>query len=334
MASIVDKAFHNLFKHEIYCDNNETLRAHNHLNQIMDQIHQLADTKEDLPKLDKDHWVVVNDYGMNTHISPIKSIEVVLCMGWLNEGLDYNKDSYKVRAGDKSGRFVHMRDQFHWLSPTMMNKNLAEHLKTLKNAKNVTVDVNGGVTVREKGYLWIYNICLGFFLKGVNDGEVYYLVPNGKNHWHPIQPNQIAARLNHLNKHHGSFLIDLIRCLKYWCREHLLPKIPNPLLEAIVFDYCDSKLTPLSEFSDLDISGVLKAIHKNILREYIDPIGSRGDLNSLSERDRNTISKQAFSDYLKADNARHFEQTGKVQRAVDKWSEVFGREFKKYSAYY
>lgn len=36
----------------------------------MDQIHQLADTKEDLPKLDKDHWVVVNDYGMNTHISP------------------------------------------------------------------------------------------------------------------------------------------------------------------------------------------------------------------------------------------------------------------------
>ena len=126
------------------------------------------------------------------------------------------------------------------------------------------------------------------FLKGVNDGEVYYLVPNGKNHQHPIQPNQIAARLNHLNKHQGSFLIDLIRCLKYWCRERLLPKIPNPLLEAIVFDYCDSKLTPLSEFSD----------------------------------------------YLKADNARHFEQTGKVQRAVDKWSEVFGREFKKYSAYH
>tara|TARA_B110000090_G_C13103343_1_gene339458 strand:+ start:201 stop:455 length:255 start_codon:yes stop_codon:yes gene_type:complete len=84
-------------------------------------------------------------------------------MGWLNERLDYNKDSYKVRAGDKSGRFVHMRDQFHWLSPTMMNKNLAEHLKTLKNAKNVTVDVNGGVTVREKGYLWIYNIGFGFF---------------------------------------------------------------------------------------------------------------------------------------------------------------------------
>jgi hypothetical protein len=29
--------------------------------------------------------------------------------------------------------------------------------------------------------------------------------------------------------------------------------------------------------------------------------------------DRNTISKQAFSDYLKAENARHFEQMGKGQ---------------------
>jgi hypothetical protein len=72
LASILDKEFHNLFKHEIYCDNSEALRAHNHLNQIMGQIHRLADTKEDFPKLDKDHWVVVNDNGMNIHISPSK----------------------------------------------------------------------------------------------------------------------------------------------------------------------------------------------------------------------------------------------------------------------
>ena len=331
MAINVDRAFRKLFKHEIYCDNSELLRVHHHLYQTMDQIHQLAATAEDIPVLDIDHWVVVCDYGMNTHISPIKSIEVVLCMGWLNDGLDYNSDSYKVKAGNKSGRFVNMCDQQKYLSPAIMNENLAEHLKTLKHAKNVTVDANGGVTLRERGYLWIYNIRLGFFSKAENDGGVSYLVPNGKNHWHPIQPNQIAARLDKLNKYHGGFMIDLIRCLKYWCREQLLPKIPSSLLEAMVFNYCKSKFSPLSEFSDLDISGALQAIHENVLIECIDPIGFRGDLNSLSKEDRDTISKQAFSDYLKAKSARNFEKTNKVDRSIDKWSELFGPEFKKYA---
>ena len=331
MAINVDRAFSELFKHEIYCDDSESLRVHNHINQTMDQIHQLAVAAEDIPELDIDHWVVVCDYGMNTHIRHIKSIEVVLCMGWLNDGLDYNHDNYKVRAGNKSGRFVNMCDQQKYLSPTIMNENLAEHLKIFKHAKNVTVDLNGGVTFREKGYLWIYNIRFGFFVKGENDEVVSYLVPNGKNHWYPIQPNQIAARLNQLDKYHGSFMIDLIRYLKYWCREQLLPKIPNSLLEAIVFNYCESKINPLSEFSDLDISGALHAIHKNVLIKCIDPIGSRGDLNSLSKEDRDAISKQAFLDYLKAKSARDFETKGKEDRAIDKWSEVFGTEFKKYS---
>ena len=330
MNSIINKAFLRLIEHQVYCGRDESLRVHGHLTKIVGQVHQIADIVEDLPKLKKNHWVVVCDYGMNTHISPIKSIEVVLCMGWLNEELHYNSDTYKVRAGEQSGRFVGMRDQKKWLSSTAMNEKLAGYLRTLDNAKNVAVDGYGGVTFREKGYLWIYNFRLGFFLEGKTQEEVLYLVPNGKNHWHPIQPLQVAARLKQLNKYHGSFMIDLIRSLKYWCREQLLPKIPNDLLEAIVFKFCRSKVSPLTEFSVLDISGVLQAIHKQILTECIDPIASRGDLNSLSEADRNTISTRAFSSFLKADSALFFEKMGREEQAIDKWSEVFGIELKQY----
>ena len=334
MSLMVIKAFRDLFKYEISCDDKEIQRVNEHLQQFMGQLHELSHAIESLPWLYADNWATVGDYGRNTHTKPIKNIDVLVCMGWKSKALQYNTDTYAVYAGDESGRFVHMRDDKNQLDPHLISRRFAEQLETFNNAKGVAVAANGGVTFREKGYLWVYNVRPAFFLKEEDTEEVFYLVPNGKNNWKPIFPLQQAARLDLVNQAHGGFMIDLIRYMKHWNREQIIPKIPAPLLEAIVFKYCENKVKKLTEFADLDIAGALQAIRHGILEECVDPIGARGDLNSMVMSARQKVSSQAFSDQLKAQSARLFEQNGDYARSIDKWSEVFGYEFKKHALKY
>jgi hypothetical protein len=331
MSLMVIKAFRDLFMYEISCNDNEMQRVKDHLHEFMGQLHELSHATTLLPWLYADNWAAVGDYGRNTHTKPIKHIDVLVCMGWKSTALHYNTDTYAVYAGDESGRFVEMRDEENRLDPNLISQRFVEHLETFNNAKGVAVAANGGFTFREKGYLWLYNIRPAFFLKEEDTDEVFYLVPNGKNHWKPIFPLQQSAQLDVVNQAHGGFMIDLIRYMKHWNREQTIPKIPASLLEAIVFNYCETKSKKLTEFADLDIAGALQAIRHGILEECIDPIGARGDLNTMVITARQKVSSQAFADQLKAQSARHFEQNGNYARSIDKWSEVFGPEFKKHA---
>ena len=108
-----------------------------------------------------------------------------------------------------------------------------------------------------------------------------------------------------------------------------MPKIPSPLLEALVVHYCEAKAEKLTEFADLDISGLLRSIREKIQNPVMDPIGQRGDLNTLSVEARQKVIDQAFKDQLKAESARQFELKRNYKRSIAKWAEVVGHEFNK-----
>jgi len=172
-----------------------------------------------------------------------------------------------------------------------------------------------------------------FFIKHPKTGKIFYLIPDQHGNWRPIYPDAETTAIQSINHKHNGFMYDLIHIMKYWNREHDIPKIPSPLLEALVVNYCEAKPEKLTEFTDLDISGQLRSIRKKIQKPVMDPLGQRGDLNTLSIDARQAVMDQAFKDQLKAESARQFELNRDYKRSIEKWSEVVGYEFRKLAGF-
>ena len=69
---------------------------------------------------------------------------------------------------------------------------------------------------------------------------------------------------------------------------------------------------------------------KKIYNEIRDPKGIQGNLNTLDWTDQNKISNRAYSDMLKAQQARAYEQERDHESSIDLWAEIFGSKFPVY----
>ena len=83
---------------------------------------------------------------------------------------------------------------------------------------------------------------------------------------------------------------------------------------------------------DLEFRDLLNALSSKIYNDVPDPKGYQGNLNTFSSTDRLKIALALKGAYLKAKEAADLELTGKDQKAsIQKWAEVFGSAFPKYT---
>lgn len=331
MLNPVVHAFNQLFKKYINYGEEESAQVQLHVDNFIQELHTLSYEKDYLPWLNRDRHLVISSFGRNTHINPLKHVQLLVCLNSESAKITFDKEAgaYIVRVNVGAERFGDMINAERELIPEAITKSFVAEFRNFPDAKNVSLSKEGGATYRRKGCLWVFNVLPAFFITHPHTQETFYLIPDNKGHWKHVNPHSETAALLAINQAHHGFMYDLIRIMKYWNREHDIPTIPSPALEAIVVNYCQAKPEKLKEFADLDIAGLLRVIRETIKGPIMDPLGKRGDLNSLPVQARQKVADQAFRDQLKAETARTMEFNRDYVRSIEKWSEVVGYEFRK-----
>ncbi len=331
MLNPVVHAFDQLFTKYINYGDEESAQVQLHIDNFIQELHTLSYAKDYLPWLNRDRHLVVSSFGRNTHIKPLKHVQLLVCLNSESAKVIFDKESgaYLIRVNVGAERFGNMVNEERELIPAAIAQSFQEEFRNLPDANNVGISAEGGATYRRKGCLWVFNVIPAFFVSHPNTGKTFYLVPDNQGHWKHIYPHNETAALRQINEQHHGFMYDLIRLLKYWNREHDIPSIPSPVLEAIVVNYCQGKAEKLKEFADLDVANLLRNIKDSIKGPIMDPLGQRGDLNTIPMTARQSIADQAFRDQLKAETARTMEFNRDYVRSIEKWSEVVGYEFRK-----
>ncbi len=331
MLNPVVHAFNQLFYKHINYSSDDGALVQSHVDNFIQELHSLSYSEKHLPWLNRDRHLIISSFGRGTHINPLKHVRLLICLNGDNSRVIAKGEgnSYVIRVNEGAERFGDMINADRELDTQAIARNFAREFEGLPDAKNVSISPEGGATYRRRGCLWVFNVIPSFFIQHPQTGSTFYLIPDQQGNWKPIYPHEETDKIQAINHLHNGFMYDLIHIMKYWNREHDIPKIPSHLLEAMIVNYCEAKPEKLREFADLDISGLLKSIRENLQKPFMDPIGGRGDLNTLSEKARQAICDQAFKDQLKADAARQFELNRNYKRSIDKWAEVVGHEFHK-----
>lgn len=331
MLNPVVHAFDQLFKKYINYGAEESAQVQLHIDTFIQELHTLSYKKDYLPWLNRERHLVASSFGRDTHINPLKHVQLLVCLNSESAKMIFDKDSkaYIIRVNAGADRFGDMVNADRELMPNAIARSFMEEFRDFPDAKNVSISPEGGATYRRKGCLWVFNVIPAFFVTHPKTKETFYLVPDNKGHWKHVYPHSETDALLAINREHNGFMYDLIRIMKYWNREHDIPTIPSALLEAIVVNYCQAKPEKLKEFADLDIAGLLRTIKDTIKKPVMDPLGKRGDLNTIPVQARQKIADQAFRDQLKAESARTMEFNRDYVRSIEKWSEVVGYEFRK-----
>lgn len=331
MLNPVVHAFDQLFVQHINYSNEDSAAVKKHVDSFIHELHLLSYSETHLPWLNRDRHLIISSFGRGTHINPLRDVRLLICLNGENSRIKARGEgsSYSILINEGADRFGAMVNADRALDSRAIANNFACEFERLPDANNVSVSPEGGATYRRKGCLWVFNAIPSFFIKHPTSGDTFYLIPDHQGNWRPIYPHAETATIQAMNHEHNGFMFALIHMMKYWNREHDMPKIPSPLLEALVVHYCEAKAEKLTEFADLDISGLLRSIREKIQNPVMDPIGQRGDLNTLSVEARQKVIDQAFKDQLKAESARQFELKRNYKRSIAKWAEVVGHEFNK-----
>lgn len=82
---------------------------------------------------------------------------------------------------------------------------------------------------------------------------------------------------------------------------------------------------------DIEFKNTLFELSKAIKKDVEDPKGIQGNINNFNSSDREKISDALYDAYKKAIEARNYERDEKQKEAINKWREVLGSDFPKYT---
>lgn len=181
-------------------------------------------------------------------------------------------------------------------------------------------------TLKMKSYTWNFDIVPCFYAK-----DDFYLIPDGSGNWKKTDPRIDNERTTELNQKHNGNLLNLIRLVKYWNKRKVTISIDSYLLECMILNIYDSIDTSDNWWIDIEFKNTLYKLSESIKKDVEDPKGIQGNINQFDWADRKKISDALYKAYKKAVEARSYEDDKKQKEAINKWREVFGSNFPKYT---
>ena len=160
------------------------------------------------------------------------------------------------------------------------------------------------------------------------------MIPNGNGAWKKTNPKIKKKRLSDLNVKFNGVVIKLIRLVKYWNRRGKMPNITSYVLETMVLDYFDTSSHSAEQenktydYVDIDFKNFLDYLSKNIFNVVKDSKNIEGDINNLTNEQKQSLYNRAKNDYKKAYNAVYAEVYEKnMAKSINLWRDLFGEEF-------
>jgi len=328
MAKTVNDAFNEFNKDFVNLDSERTKVARNSRDWLIEQLISLPDKLDDFPKLYAGMHVKYGSFARNTKIRPLDDIDLMLTFS--GEGATYSTivygQNYTLLVPESATILRKLCNDDGTLNSIKVVNKIVSSLNQIEHYKKAEIHRRQeAATLDLTSYEWCYDIVPAFYTD-----TNYYIIPDGQGGWKATDPRIDQDRITKTNQEHGGIVMQLVRTLKYWNNKASMTTIPSYLFETIVLNFVESK-EKLSDYIDVNLINFWNYLTTAILADIIDPKGFQGNINSLLYAERRSISSKAEDAYTKGIAAYKFETEEKdQQKSINKWGEIFGKEFPKY----
>lgn len=333
MATTVIQAFNEFLRDKVNLDPDKTVKARNSRDWLVGQIQHFEDDDTDFPEVYTEKNIYFGSFARKTKKRPLDDIDIMICLK--ANGCTYLEysDRIEITVPEKATRFLKYRnDGTSILNSRKLINKFVEKLADIPQYGKAEIKRNlEAATLKLTSYDWVFDIVPCFFTTEDQHGRTYYIIPDGKGNWKKTDPRIDKERLTNINTKHDGNILNVIRTVKFWNKRANMPTMSSYLLENMIIEYYQTKTTKASQFVDIELVDVFFDIHNRVYNNINDPKGIQGNINLLTFDEKKKISQIAYKDYLIAFNARQLEEQNNMKGSINKWREIFGEEFPKYS---
>ena len=327
MASTVNNAFAEFMKNIVNLDPDITSKARKSRDNLIDNINSFSDN-DDFFSIYQDKNLKFGSFARRTKIRELDDIDLMICLS--AEGTrTYTEalDCIYINGNDSDKNNELLSYGTKYVNSTKVINRFISKLADLNDYSKAEMHKNQeAATLKMKSYTWNFDIVPCFYAK-----DDFYLIPDGSGNWKKTDPRIDNERTTELNQKHNGNLLNLIRLVKYWNKRKVTISINSYLLECMILNIYDSIDTSDNWWIDIEFKNTLYKLSESIKKDVEDPKGIQGNINQFDWADRKKISDALYKDYKKAVEARSYEDDKKQKEAINKWREVFGSNFPKYT---
>lgn len=332
MAQTVIQAFNKFMANTVNLDPEETKKARGSRDWLMGQMQTFPDGDKKFPEIYMEKNIFFGSFSRSTKKRPLDDIDIMICLK--ANGCTYNElpDKIEINVPETATRFLdYIKEGTNILNSRKVINAFVSKLIDIPQYKNAEIKRNlEAATLSLQSYDWIFDIVPCLFTTEDALKRTYYIIPDGSGNWKKTDPRLDKERLSNLNTAHDGHILNVIRAVKYWNNRPTMPTMGSYLIENMVLNYYSEQTTKASEFVDIELVKVFLEIHKRVFNAVNDPKNIQGNLNNLTYEEKKKISDRAYSDYVKAFNARQFERQKNEKDSINLWIEIFGDQFPKY----
>lgn len=327
MASTVNNAFAEFMKNIVNLDPDITSKARKSRDNLIDNINSFSDN-DDFFSIYQDKNLKFGSFARRTKIRELDDIDLMICLS--AEGTrTYTEalDCIYINGNDSDKNNELLSYGTKYVNSTKVINRFISKLADLNDYSKAEMHKNQeAATLKMKSYTWNFDIVPCFYAK-----DDFYLIPDGSGNWKKTDPRIDNERTTELNQKHNGNLLNLIRLVKYWNKRKVTISIDSYLLECMILNIYDSIDTSDNWWIDIEFKNTLYKLSESIKKDVEDPKGIQGNINQFDWADRKKISDALYKAYKKAVEARSYEDDKKQKEAINKWREVFGSNFPKYT---
>lgn len=333
MAKTVIQAFNEFLKDTVNLEKEETKTARASRDWLVGQLNCFGDGDANFPDIYTEKNIFFGSFSKNTKKRPLDDIDIMICLK--AHGCTYLEYSDRIEITVPAANTPfenYVNDYTSILNSRKVINALISKLSKVPQYKKAEIKRNmEAATLSLQSYDWVYDIVPCFFTTEDSYGKTYYIIPDGNGNWKKTDPRIDQARTSIINNNHSGNVLNVIRTVKYWNNRPTMPTMRTYLLENMLLDYYSSQITAASQFVDIELVKVFYDIYLRVNNTVNDPKNIQGDLNNLSFYEKKAISERAYIDYTKAVDARNSEQAGDHKGSINKWREIFGGAYPKYT---
>jgi len=332
MANTVIEAFNDFMTYEVNLDSGQTKRARGSRDWLVEQIQSFPDNDSYFPQIYTEKNIFYGSFARNTKKRPLDDIDIMICMK--ADGCTYTEysDKIEINVPESATRYHdYVNDDTKVLNSKKVINAFVKKLVNIPQYKKSEVKRNQeAATLNLQSYDWTFDIVPCLFTVEDIFKKTYYIIPDGSGNWKKTDPRLDKERLERIKTSHGKAILNAIRAIKYWNARPTMPSMGSYLLENMLLDYYSTKATTASEFVDIELVDIFYDIHSRVYATVNDPKKIQGNLNNLTFEEKQKISTRAYSDYVKATEARRLEEAKYHKDSINKWRDIFGDKFPEY----
>lgn len=332
MATTVIQAFNKFQKDIVNLDSDISKTARNSRDWLLGQIANFNNKDNTFPELYSDINLHFGSFARKTKIRELDDIDLMI--GLSGQGSTYSEYTHQIKinvAEDARDLLNLCHDYTDKLNSKKVINKFVCACSDVPQYSSAEIKRNQeAATLKLSSYTWNFDIVPCFITTTNSDGVSYYLIPDGDGHWKKTDPRIDRERTSRINQTHDGNVLQVIRVMKYWNKRPTMPTMSSYLLETMILNYYETKITTANQHVDIEFPAVIAYIHDNIMYDVNDPKNIQSNINKLTYDEKIKIKNKAYSDYYKAVDARQLEQDGDMKGSINKWREIFGDSFPEY----